>query len=131
MLLEVWMPKDAPAGLYKGTVSVTKGGAEVEKLSLELTVLDLTLPDQPTFAFDEPQGGRGRIDFDFKSGIEFEGRSPSLYTFYGDDLLMVVYPEGVKGPGVKNPDLRQPPPQFGSDGDRNMWILRRVTDEKK
>jgi hypothetical protein len=73
-----------------------------------------------------PVETRGRIDFDFKSGIEFVGRSPSLYTFFGDDLLMVVYPEAEKGEALKNPDLRQPPTHFGSDGNRNMWILRRM-----
>ena len=52
MLFEVWVPKTAVAGLYKGTVSVMKGGAEIAKLPLELTVLDLALPDAPAFAFD-------------------------------------------------------------------------------
>ena len=78
-----------------------------------------------------PQGTRGRIDFDFKSGIEFQGRSPSLYTFYGDDLLMVVYPEAEKGEALAKPELRQPPTHFGSDGSRNMWILRRMIETKK
>jgi hypothetical protein len=32
---------------------------------------------------------------------------------------------------LKNPELRKPPTHFGSDGDRNMWILRRVTEVKK
>jgi len=77
-----------------------------------------------------PQETHGRIDFDFKSGIEFQGRSPSLYTFFGDDLLMVVYPEAEKGEALKNPELRQPPAHFGSDGARNLWILRRVTAAK-
>ncbi|QDU26556.1 hypothetical protein ETAA8_16360 [Anatilimnocola aggregata] len=77
------------------------------------------------------QGDRGRIDFGFRSGIEFQGRSPSLYTFHGDDLLMIVYPEAEKGEALKNPELRQPPTHFGSDGSRNMWILRRVTEAKK
>jgi hypothetical protein len=52
MLFEVWVPKDAPAGVYKGTVSVLEGAAEIARLNLELTVLALTLPDVPTFAFD-------------------------------------------------------------------------------
>ncbi len=78
-----------------------------------------------------PLEARGRIDFDFKSGIEFQGRSPSLYMFFGDDLLMVVYPEAEKGDALQDPDLRQPPTHFGSDGSRNMWILRRVIETKK
>jgi hypothetical protein len=75
----------------------------------------------------EPQGERGRIDLIFKSGIEGnQGRSPSLYTFHGDDLLMIVYPEGGWAKeAVKKQELRQPPTHFGSDGNRNMWILRR------
>jgi hypothetical protein len=52
MLFEVWVPKDAPAGVYTGTVSVLEGAAETAKLNLELTVLALTLPDAPAFAFD-------------------------------------------------------------------------------
>ncbi len=64
MLFEVWVPKTAAAGLYKGTVSVLKGGAEMAKLPLELTVLDMVLPDAPAFAFDlldyaMPAGGLG------------------------------------------------------------------------
>jgi len=84
-----------------------------------------------TWKLVPPQETLGRIDLDFKSGIEFQGRSPSLYTFYGDDLLMIVYPEAEKGEALKNPELRQPPTHFGSDGARNMWILRRATESKK
>ena len=67
MLFEVWVPKTTAAGLYKGTVSVLKGGVEVAKLPLELTVLDMALPDAPTFAFDlldyaMPAGGLGYKD---------------------------------------------------------------------
>ena len=52
MLFEVWVPRDAAAGLYKGAVSVLEGGAEIEKFNLELTVLGFALPDMPAFAFD-------------------------------------------------------------------------------
>jgi hypothetical protein len=80
-----------------------------------------------------PQGTRGRIDFDFKYGIEGnQGRSPSLYTFFGDDLLMIVYPEGGWAKdAVENQERRSPPTHFGSDGNRNMWILRRMSDAGK
>ncbi len=79
------------------------------------------------------QGMRGRIDFDFKYGIELnQGRSPSLYTFFGDDLLMIVYPEGGWAKdAVENQERRQPPTHFGSDGSRNMWILRRMSVTSK
>jgi hypothetical protein len=82
-----------------------------------------------TWKLVEPQGERGRIDLVFKSGIEGnQGRSPSLYTFHGDDLLMIVYPEGGWAKeAVEKQELRQPPSHFGSDGNRNMWILQRKT----
>ncbi len=75
----------------------------------------------------KPEGARGRIDLLFRLGIEGnQGRSPSLYTFHGDDLLMIVYPEGGwPKDAVEDQSRRQPPTLFGSDGNRNMWILRR------
>lgn len=81
-----------------------------------------------TWKLVPPQSSRGRIDFDFKYGIEGnQGRSPGLYTFFGDDLLMVVYPEGGWAKvAVEKQELRTPPTYFGSDGSRNMWILRRL-----
>lgn len=81
----------------------------------------------------EPRAERGRIDLTFRSGIEGnQGRSPSLYTFFGDDLLMVVYPEGGWAKdALEKQDLRKPPEHFGSDGNRNMWILRRMSEAKK
>jgi len=86
-----------------------------------------------TWRLAEPQGERGRIDLGFRSGIEgTQGRSPSLYTFYGDDLLMIVYWEGGwPKDAVDKQELRQPPLHFGSDGNRNMWILRRTMEGKK
>jgi len=80
-----------------------------------------------------PRGTRGRIDLFFKYGIELnQGRSPSLYTFHGDDLLMVVYPEGGWAKdAVEKQERRQPPTHFGSDGSRNMWILRRMAMTSK
>ena len=52
MLLEVWVPKTAPAGVYKGTVTVLEGTVVAATLNVELTVLGFALPDMPTFAFD-------------------------------------------------------------------------------
>jgi len=82
---------------------------------------------EATWKVVAPEGERGRIDLIFKYGIELnQGRSPSLYTFYGDDLLMVVYPEGGWAKeAVENQELRKPPTHFGSDGSRNMLILQR------
>jgi len=78
-----------------------------------------------------PQGDRGRIDLIFRSGIEGnQGRSPSLYSFYGEELLLIVFPEGGWAKdAVEDQSRRQPPEHFGSDGNRNMWILRRQAKE--
>jgi hypothetical protein len=83
-----------------------------------------------TWSLQKPQDDRGRIDLVFRSGIEGnQGRSPSLYTFYGDDILMIVFPEGGWAKDAReNQALRRPPTHFGSDGNRNMWILRRNPD---
>lgn len=85
-----------------------------------------------TWNLVEARGDRGRIDLTFRSGIEGnQGRSPSLYSFYGDDLLMVVHWEGGwPKDAVEKQELRQSPEHFGSDGNRNMWILRRMTEAK-
>jgi hypothetical protein len=49
-----------------------------------------------------------------------------------EDLLMVVYPEGGWAKdAVEKQDLRQPPSHLGSDGNRNMWIVRRVPTARK
>lgn len=86
---------------------------------------------QGTWKLLSPQGERGRLDLIFKTGIELnQGRSPGLYAFYGDDLLMIVYPEGGWAKdAVEKQELRTPPSHFGSDGSRNMWILRRLPVE--
>jgi len=86
-----------------------------------------------TWKLAEPTAERGRIDLAFRRGIEGnQGRSPSLYTFHSDDLLMIVYPEGGWAKdAVDQQELRQPPAYFGSDSNRNMWILRRTTEAKK
>ena len=86
-----------------------------------------------TWKLAEPTAERGRIDLGFRSGIEGnQGRSPSLYTFHGDDLLMVVYWEGGwPKDAVDKPELRRAPELFGSDGNRNMWILRRMNEATK
>jgi hypothetical protein len=52
MLYEVWIPKDAKAGKYKGKVQVMAAETEVAALNVELEVFNFELPDQPAFAFD-------------------------------------------------------------------------------
>jgi len=45
VLLRVKVPKDAPAGDYRGEVAVSAAGAETAKVPVELSVADWTVPD--------------------------------------------------------------------------------------
>jgi hypothetical protein len=69
MLFEVWVPKDAPAGVYKGTVAVLEGAKALETLNVELTVLGFALPDQPGFAFDLLDYALPAEGLDFKAPL--------------------------------------------------------------
>lgn len=87
MLFEVWVPKDAPSGLYKGTVSVMEGATEAAKLNVELTVLGFAMPDMPTFAFDlldcdflwrkTPTAEGNRMDRPWVEGVASEHGLPA------------------------------------------------------
>jgi hypothetical protein len=85
MLIEIWVPTVTPAGLYRGTLAVLAGGTEIETLNIELTVLDLTLPDVPNFAFDlleygmpaEGLGLQGKLNND-GLGKQAEAVSPEF-----------------------------------------------------
>ena len=46
--VDTYIPKDAEAGLYKGTVDVLVGGEVVKSLPVELTVHDFALPNTPS-----------------------------------------------------------------------------------
>ena len=52
LLMEVWIPPMAAAGLHRGTVSVLEDGKERARLGVDLTVFPLHLPDRPTFRMD-------------------------------------------------------------------------------
>lgn len=73
MLFEVWVPKDAKAGMYKGTVSVMKGGKELAKLNVELEVFNFELPGIPTYAFDLITYGMPHEVFDERTYVNPEG----------------------------------------------------------
>lgn len=45
---DIFIPKTAPSGLYKGSVKVYEGSTVVRQIPVELTVKGFTLPDQPT-----------------------------------------------------------------------------------
>jgi hypothetical protein len=52
ILMEVWIPKTAPPGVHRGTVSVLEDDKMLASLGVELTVLPLELPDRPAFRMD-------------------------------------------------------------------------------
>lgn len=103
MLVETWVPKAAPAGLYKGVFNVLAEGVKVETLSVELTVLDFTLPDMPTFAFDlleygMPAEGLGLKGFLNGDGLgkraekvspEFKAANHQIYKLAADNRCFI------------------------------------------
>jgi hypothetical protein len=79
-----------------------------------------------TYQIAEPVGPLGAIDLQLESwaggGAGLMGRTPSLYAFYGDDLLYIAYNETDKRPE----DKRTRCPRLRSDGDHNLFILERT-----
>jgi hypothetical protein len=79
-----------------------------------------------TYQIAEPVGPLGAIDLQLESfaggGAGLMGRTPSLYTFYGDDLLYIAYNETDKLPE----DKRTRCPRLRSDGNHNLFILERT-----
>ncbi len=45
---DIYIPKGAPAGIYRGTVSVSANGSIVRDVPVQLTVRKFTLPDSPS-----------------------------------------------------------------------------------
>ena len=52
ILYELWVPKKAAAGIYLGKIKVLKSGEVIETLNVNLTILDLELPDRPSYALE-------------------------------------------------------------------------------
>ena len=46
--VDIYIPKSAPAGTYRGAVEIRQSGLVTHRLPVVLTVLDFTLPDLPT-----------------------------------------------------------------------------------
>jgi hypothetical protein len=79
-----------------------------------------------TYKIAEPVGPLGAIDLELESwaggGAGLMGRTPSLYTFHGDDLLYIAYNETDKRPE----DKRTRCERLRSDGNHNLFILERA-----
>jgi hypothetical protein len=78
------------------------------------------------YTLHPPQGHLGRIDIDITRHPSIKlGRCPSLYAFCGPDLLLIAYPES--GWRRELPEAeRRTPKRLESNGDCNMFILRRI-----
>ncbi len=73
MLLEVWVPKNVPAGNYHGILRIHNTIGEIARLNVSLTVFDFTLPNQPTFAFEFLSYGMPSKGFGMKARINGDG----------------------------------------------------------
>ena len=84
-----------------------------------------------TYRIAEPVNSLGAIDLQLESwaggGAGLMGRTPSLYAFYGDDLLYIAYNETDRRPE----DKRTRCDALRSDGNHNLFILVRQPTEGK
>ena len=84
-----------------------------------------------TYRIAEPVNSLGAIDLQLESwaggGAGLMGRTPSLYAFYGDDLLYIAYNETDRRPE----DKRTRCERLRSDGNHNLFILIRQPTEGK
>lgn len=49
LIVDVWIPKDAPAGAYKGTLTVSAAGVSPVEVPVQLDVWPIQLPDKLSF----------------------------------------------------------------------------------
>ncbi|MFH0938803.1 MAG: hypothetical protein V1899_05940 [Planctomycetota bacterium] len=101
MLFEVWVPKDAKAGVYKGTVSVLEGDKEIEKLNVQLTIFDFEMPAMPTFALD----------------------------FL--DYAMPLQPFGLAGERIASSGLGQPAKKVSERAKKISWQVYKLTMDNR
>ncbi len=84
-----------------------------------------------TYRIAEPVNSLGAIDLQLESwaggGAGLMGRTPSLYAFFGDDLLYIAYNETDRRPE----DKRTRCERLRSDGNHNLFILVRQPTEGK
>ena len=80
--IDLFVPKETPAGCYCGNVIVTGGEpAETATLPVELEVLPLALPDKPSWRVELNCYG-GLADFAGVAGKDAKASTEAEYTFY-------------------------------------------------
>ena len=71
---DVYIPRNTPAGLYKGSLTVQESGGAAKTIPVELTVYGFTLPDVPTaktmLYFSSTNINRRYLDSDTASGAQ-------------------------------------------------------------
>ncbi|HAU39291.1 MAG TPA: hypothetical protein DCX07_16475 [Phycisphaerales bacterium] len=77
VFVDVWVPKEAPPGLYAGTLRVWAGGKEVLAVPLSLDVANAALPDEFRIVGDmntygSPAGAMGERESDPAAYLEME-----------------------------------------------------------
>jgi hypothetical protein len=81
------------------------------------------------YKIGEPAHPFGEIELTLESwaggGAGRMGRTPSLYAFYGDDLLYIAYNETDRRPEEKRTRCEK----LRSDGNQNLFILERIGNQ--
>jgi endonuclease/exonuclease/phosphatase family metal-dependent hydrolase len=79
----VHVPKDVPAGTYKGVVSLDSDGEFEAEVPIELTVWDFTLPDETTL---ETAFGLSYGNIDRYHGLKTEEEKRAVYELYQESF---------------------------------------------
>ena len=93
--VDIWIPRDAPAGVYQGQVQISQRGALLYQIPLELKVYDFALSDESHFdAFfaAEPAdiARRHGVAFDSQAFYEIEARYFQMARRHRFDLAVPV-----------------------------------------
>ncbi|MFH1848376.1 MAG: glycoside hydrolase domain-containing protein, partial [Candidatus Omnitrophota bacterium] len=89
--LQVYVPKDSPAGVYLGTIGITENGAILDSVKVNLTVWDFSLPDEAHLktAFDLKESILLKYypKEQDEEGYEYENRIKRVKQAYCLDML--------------------------------------------
>jgi hypothetical protein len=93
--VDLWIPRQAPPGIYRGQVQISQGGALVHEIPIELKVYDFALPDESHFeAFfaAEPSdiARRHGVPFDSEAFYAIEARYFQMAHRHRFDLVVPV-----------------------------------------
>ncbi len=107
--VDIYVPTDAPPGVYKGAYHVTARGQKAVEISVELTVWDFALPRVPTFqtALGSPAARmRGYYRQRAKAGKESEPKDWAAVEAQCAELVSRHRINASPPPGTLNPVAR-------------------------